>query len=370
MHLWPGTKVAIGPAIADGFYYDFEFPEPVSADDLGSDRRRDAERSSRPSSRSCAPTVSKGTSSSEQIAAEHQPYKLELVEALPEGDISLYTQDGFEDLCRGPHLQTTKPIKAFKLQSLAGAYWRGDSHKPMLTRIYGTAFFDQAGLDEYLQRMEEAKKRDHRRIGRELDLFQFSETSPGSPFWHPKGMVIWNELTDAVAVAQPRTRLPGGAHADHLQRRRVEEVGPLGGLPREHVLHRGGERRVRAQADELPGPHLHLRRPAAQLPRPADAPLRAGSGAPPRALRHAARADPRAPHHPGRRPHLLHPRSDRGRGDRLPRAGRRHLRHLRARHAARALAPGPPSGSARTSCGTTPRRAAAGARARPGSRTS
>ncbi len=194
MHLWPGTKVAIGPAIADGFYYDFEFPEPVSADDLD---RIDAEM--RKILKTEHPFVrTDGVSKSElerRFAAEHQPYKLELVEALPEGDISLYTQDGFEDLCRGPHLQTTKPIKAFKLQSLAGAYWRGDSQKPMLTRIYGTAFFDQAGLDEYLQRMEEAMKRDHRRIGRELDLFQFSETSPGSPFWHPKGMVIWNELT-------------------------------------------------------------------------------------------------------------------------------------------------------------------------------
>ncbi len=195
LHLWPDTKVAIGPAIADGFYYDFEFPEPVSADDLD---RIDAEM--RRILKTEHPFVrTDGVDKHElerRFADEHQPYKLELVEALPEGDISLYTQDGFEDLCRGPHLQTTKPIKAFKLQSLAGAYWRGDSEKPMLTRIYGTAFFDQAGLDEYLQRLEEAQKRDHRRIGRELDLFHFEDVSPGSPFWHPKGMVIWNELTE------------------------------------------------------------------------------------------------------------------------------------------------------------------------------
>ncbi len=195
LHLWPGTKVAIGPAIADGFYYDFEFPEPVSADDLD---RIDAEM--RRILKTEHPFVrTDGVDKHElerRFADEHQPYKLELVEALPEGAISLYTQDGFEDLCRGPHLQTTKPIKAFKLQSLAGAYWRGDSQKPMLTRIYGTAFFDQAGLDEYLQRLEEAQKRDHRRIGRELDLFHFEDVSPGSPFWHPKGMVIWNELTE------------------------------------------------------------------------------------------------------------------------------------------------------------------------------
>ena len=109
-------------------------------------------------------------------------------------EVTFYEQDGFTDLCRGPHLQTTKPIKAFKLTSLAGAYWRGDSDKPMLTRIYGTAFFDQAELEAHLERIEEARRRDHRRLGRELDLFHLSETSPGSPFWHPRGMVLFNEL--------------------------------------------------------------------------------------------------------------------------------------------------------------------------------
>ncbi|HWH66165.1 MAG TPA: threonine--tRNA ligase, partial [Gaiellales bacterium] len=130
-----------------------------------------------------------------RFEAESQPYKLELARDLPDGEISLYTQDGFEDLCRGPHLQSTKPIKAFKLLSTAGAYWRGNSDSQMLTRIYGTAFFDQAALDEYLERIEQARLRDHRRLGRELDLFHFSDVSPGSPFWHPRGMVIWNELT-------------------------------------------------------------------------------------------------------------------------------------------------------------------------------
>ena len=133
----------------------------------------------------------------ERYASEQQPYKLELVQDLPDGEISLYTQDGFEDLCRGPHLQTTKPIKAFKLLSTAGAYWRGDSRNPMLTRIYGTAFFNQADLDAHLHRLEEARRRDHRRLGRDLDLFHTSEVSPGAPFWHPRGMVVWNELSDS-----------------------------------------------------------------------------------------------------------------------------------------------------------------------------
>jgi threonyl-tRNA synthetase len=194
-HLWPGVKVAIGPAIADGFYYDFEFPEPISADDLGQieDEMRAILRSEHPFVR--ADRVPKSRIL-ERYASEQQPYKLELVQDLPDGEISLYTQDGFEDLCRGPHLQTTKPIKAFKLLSTAGAYWRGDSRNPMLTRIYGTAFFNQADLDAHLHRLEEARRRDHRRLGRDLDLFHTSEVSPGAPFWHPRGMVVWNELSE------------------------------------------------------------------------------------------------------------------------------------------------------------------------------
>jgi len=193
LHLWPGTKVAIGPAIADGFYYDFEFPEPVSADDL--------ERIEQEMRRILATEHEfrriDGVDKAEleaRYAAEQQPYKLELVEGLQDGEISLYIQDDFEDLCRGPHLQTTRPIKAFKLLSLAGAYWRGDATKASLTRIYGTAFFDDKALAEHLERLEQARRRDHRRLGRELDLFHTSELSPGGPFWHPRGMVIWNEL--------------------------------------------------------------------------------------------------------------------------------------------------------------------------------
>jgi threonyl-tRNA synthetase len=194
MHLWPGTRVAIGPAVADGFYYDFEFPEPISADDL----ERIEEEMRRILSQEHEFVRTDGVDKDALLARfreEDQPYKLELAEALPGDDISLYTQDGFEDLCRGPHLQTTKPIKAFKLQSLAGAYWRGDSDKPMLTRIYGTSFFRKDDLEAHLHRLEEARRRDHRRLGRDLDLFHTSDVSPGSPFWHPRGMVIWNELT-------------------------------------------------------------------------------------------------------------------------------------------------------------------------------
>jgi threonyl-tRNA synthetase len=194
LHLWPDTKVAIGPAIADGFYYDFEFAEPISSDDLAriEQEMRLILSSEHPFQRQ------DGLDKAEILARfeqEQQPYKLELARDLPDGEISLYTQDGFEDLCRGPHLQTTKPIKAFRLLSTAGAYWRGNSDNTMLTRIYGTAFFSQKDLDAHLERIEEAKRRDHRRLGRELDLFHFADNSPGSPYWHPRGMVIWNELT-------------------------------------------------------------------------------------------------------------------------------------------------------------------------------
>ena len=195
LHLWPDAKVAIGPAIEDGFYYDFEFSEPISADDLGrieAEMRRVLEKEQtfvREDGIDKAALL-------ERYREEAQPYKLELVEGLEDGSISLYRNDDFEDLCRGPHLQTTKPIKAFKLLSTAGAYWRGDAANTMLTRIYGTAFFRQADLDAHLARLEEARRRDHRRIGRELDLFHLADVSPGSPFWHPRGMVIWNQLTD------------------------------------------------------------------------------------------------------------------------------------------------------------------------------
>jgi threonyl-tRNA synthetase len=189
--LYPGVKIAIGPPIADGFYYDFEFPEPIGEDalaqieaevrrELGEGREWQREEISADDAR-------------RRFEAEDEPYKVELVETA-EGPISLYTQGEFTDLCRGPHLQNSRPIKAFKLTGLAGAYWRGDEKNTQLTRIYGTAFYSEDDLKAHLERIEEAKRRDHRRLGPQLDLFHFSERSPGSPLWHPKGMAIWHEL--------------------------------------------------------------------------------------------------------------------------------------------------------------------------------
>ncbi|MGH3110979.1 MAG: threonine--tRNA ligase, partial [Gaiellaceae bacterium] len=193
LRLHPGVKIAIGPPIADGFYYDFEFPEPISESDLEAieeEMRREIAEG-----RSWAREEISREDAVARFEAESQPYKVELAQEA-DGAISLYTQGDFTDLCRGPHLQDTSPIKALRLTGLAGAYWRGDERNTQLTRIYGTAFYSQKDLDEHLDRLEQARARDHRRIGPQLELFHLSDRSPGSPFWHPKGMVIWNELED------------------------------------------------------------------------------------------------------------------------------------------------------------------------------
>ncbi|HEX4526849.1 MAG TPA: threonine--tRNA ligase [Gaiellaceae bacterium] len=191
--LYPGVKIAIGPPIENGFYYDFEFPEPITEADLAA--IEDEVKRELKEGREWTRRVVSGAEARERFRAEDEPYKVELVDSA-EGEISLYTQGDFTDLCRGPHLQNSKPIKAFKLTGLAGAYWRGDEHNEQLTRIYGTAFYSQADLDAYLERLELARARDHRKLGVQLDLFHLEEISPGSPFWHPKGMVIFNELED------------------------------------------------------------------------------------------------------------------------------------------------------------------------------
>jgi threonyl-tRNA synthetase len=189
--LYPGVKVAIGPPIENGFYYDFEFPEPIGEEDLP--RIEEEIQRELAEGRAWTREEVSADDARRRFEQEQEPYKVELV-GTAEGPISFYTQGDFTDLCRGPHLQDSRPIKAIKLTGLAGAYWRGDEHNTQLTRIYGTAFYSQADLDEYLERLEEAKRRDHRRVGAQLDLFHFDEHSAGSPFWHPKGMVIWNVL--------------------------------------------------------------------------------------------------------------------------------------------------------------------------------
>nr|WP_076778054.1 threonine--tRNA ligase [Lachnoclostridium phocaeense] len=193
--LWPDTKCAIGPAIKDGFYYDFEFSFPFTTEHLA-----DVEKEMKKIVKEALPLERSAVSREEALKLMEdrgEPYKVELIEELPEGEeISLYKQGEFVDLCAGPHVSNTSVVKAFKLQSVAGAYWHGDEHNQMLTRIYGTSFPKAAELDEYLAKIEEAKKRDHRKLGKELGLFAIMEEGPGFPFFLPKGMVLKNLLID------------------------------------------------------------------------------------------------------------------------------------------------------------------------------
>ena len=194
--LYPNTKLAIGPSFADGFYYDMEFESPLTSDDfekIEAEMKKivkedlKIERFTKPRQEAIAYMQKKG-----------EPYKVELIEDLPEdSEISFYSQGEFVDLCAGPHLMSTKGVgKAFKIMSLAGAYWRGDEHNKMLTRLYATAFSKKEELEAYITMMEEAKKRDHRKLGKELGLFMMHEAGPGFPFFLPKGMVLKNTLLD------------------------------------------------------------------------------------------------------------------------------------------------------------------------------
>lgn len=192
--LYPNAKLAIGPAIDNGFYYDFDVEEPFSPEDLV-----EIEKEMQKIIDADLPISREEVSREEAIARlknQGEVYKVELIEEFTDPTVSFYSQGEFTDLCRGPHLPSTGRIKAFKLMNVAGAYWRGDSARPMLQRIYGTAFPKKSQLEEYLQRLEEAAKRDHRKLGKELELFSLHEVGPGFPFFHPKGMVLWRVLED------------------------------------------------------------------------------------------------------------------------------------------------------------------------------
>jgi threonyl-tRNA synthetase len=202
--LWPGTQVTIGPVIENGFFYDFAKAEPFEPDDIPRIEKKMAEIIARN-----APFTKEFWSRDEAkkfFRDKGELFKIELVDAIPEGeDLKIYKQGEWLDLCRGPHMTSTGQIgKAFKLMKFAGAYWRGDSTKPQLQRIYGTAWASEDELKEYLHRLEEAEKRDHRKLGREMDLFHFQEEAPGSVFWHPKGWTLFQTLIAYMRRAQER----------------------------------------------------------------------------------------------------------------------------------------------------------------------
>ena len=202
MELYEGVKISIGPPIADGFYYDFEFPPGTTISEADfpaiEERMRQHVKAAEAFERRDVPV----TEARERFLAEGQDYKVELIDDLaaaaeassPLRTVSLYTNGPFTDLCRGPHAPSTASVGAFRLNSVAGAYWRGDSDRTMLTRIYGTAFFTKAQLEEHLERLEQARARDHRKLGRELGLFMFSDVSPGAAFWLPAGTGVFNAL--------------------------------------------------------------------------------------------------------------------------------------------------------------------------------
>jgi len=200
LELFPGVKISIGPPIAGGFYYDFDFPDGVSVSDADfkaiEAKMREHIAADEPFVRDKV-TVPEAL---ERFRREDQPYKVELIEDLVRAqgitDVSLYSNGPFTDLCRGPHAPSTKRIKAFKLQSVAGAYWRGDANRQMLTRVYGTAFFSGQELEQHLERLEQARANDHRRLGPQLELFGFSDSAPGMAFWHPAGTQVFNSLVN------------------------------------------------------------------------------------------------------------------------------------------------------------------------------
>lgn len=193
--IFPGAKLAIGPAIADGFYYDFDVEHPFTTEDLAL-----IEKEMNKIKKADFPIVRQELSHKEAIALfeeQSEPYKVELIRELPaDSQVSVYKQGEFVDLCLGPHLSSTGKIGVFKLLSVAGAYWKGSEENKMLQRIYGTSFPKKSALDEYLEHLEEAKRRDHRKLGQELDLYGIAEEGPGFPFFYPKGMVVRTELED------------------------------------------------------------------------------------------------------------------------------------------------------------------------------
>jgi len=191
--LFPEAQVTIGPVIDNGFYYDFAYKRPFTPEDLGAIEKRMGELASRNE-----PVVRRVLPRDEAVQhfkAQGEHYKAEIIGSIPAGeDVSLYREGGFEDLCRGPHVPSTGRLKHFKLMKVAGAYWRGDQANEQLQRIYGTAWATKDELQAYLRMLEEAEKRDHRRLGRELDLFHLDEHSPGTVFWHPRGWTVWQEV--------------------------------------------------------------------------------------------------------------------------------------------------------------------------------
>jgi len=191
--LYPDAQVTIGPVIEEGFYYDFSYKRPFTPEDLATIEKRMAEIAKR--DHKVERRVMDRDEAVRLFEGMGEKYKAEIIGSIPAGEqISLYAQENFIDLCRGPHVPSTGKLKVFKLMKVAGAYWRGDHRNEMLQRVYGTAWAKKEDQEAYLHRLEEAEKRDHRKLGRSLDLFHLQDEAPGMVFWHPKGWVIWQVI--------------------------------------------------------------------------------------------------------------------------------------------------------------------------------
>ena len=294
--LFPEAQVDAGRTDhSEKFQYDFLVDEPFTPDDIeriekemnailaeGADFERE---------------VLSRDAAFELFRSMGEELKLTRLGDIPDGeDITVFRHGRFVDLCRGPHVQTTSQIGAVKLLESSGTYFRGDESGPKLQRIYGTAFESKKALKSHLARIEEAKKRDHRRVGADLGLFHLDPLAPGSPFYLPKGMALYNELVRFIQDLYPKLRLPRGHDAAALPVGALQDVRPLREVPRRHVLVRrlGRGRRAGREGDELPRPLPSLRDGQAQLPRAPDPLGRVQPAPPQRALGHAERHHPRA----------------------------------------------------------------------------
>ena len=328
--LFPGTQVTIGPAIENGFYYDFVRNEPFTPEDLARIEARMREIVT-----ADEPFVREEVSRDEARArfdAMGEHYKVELLDAIPAGEpITLYHQGDWFDLCRGPHVPSTGRIGAFKLTKVAGAYWRGDARNAQLQRIYGTACATKAELDAYLHQLEEAERRDHRKLGREMDLFHVQEEAAGSVFWHPNGWTLCRAVEDYM-----RRRLDGAGYVEVktpqlFDRALWERSGHWEKFRENMFTLEAEERHLALKPMNCPGHVQIFNQQPAQLPRPAAAPGRVRLLPPQRAVGRAARHHAGARLHPGRRAHLLHARADHRRERRVLRAADDGLPRLRLR---------------------------------------
>ena len=268
--LFPDAKIGIGPPTDDGFYYDFMVESPFTPEDV----QRIENRMRRVIKRNHKFEYAEYSRDEINALNADEPLKLEVIAEIPEGEpISTYTHGEFEDLCAGPHVESTGRIPAFKLLNVAGAYWRGDENRPMLQRIYGTAFESQEALDEHLERLEEARRRDHRVVGRDLDLFSVhDETGPGLIIWHPKGARVRGSGRRPVEARALQVGLRPCLHASHRSFQPVGDERPPGEFQGEYVRRYGhGGPGLLPQAHELSLPHHVLPQRPAELPRPPDA---------------------------------------------------------------------------------------------------